>query len=177
MTPKRSTLEDTRSTLRDIIDRGEEVMSVFVEELTGSTSLREELEKTLRRATRARKTVDRNVEAVLGALNLPTRRDYTKLVEEIHSLQGAITNLNMKVDRLIATVTRNAESAPPNPSLVEVAKGFERSAPVKAASGLRAVPDSAAGQRTASAVRRLPVGKKGAAKPKKRAPRKRLARD
>lgn len=112
MTPKRTALdqhhsaprgEQQRSALRDIIDRSEEIVSVFVEELTGSGNLREELEKTVRRATRARKTVDRNLEALLGALNLPTRRDYAKLIEEIHSLQGAITNLNMKMDRLIAS--------------------------------------------------------------------------
>lgn len=149
--------------MRDIIDRGEEVVSVFVEELTGSTSLREELEKTLRRANRARKTVDRNVEAVMGALNLPTRRDYTKLLDEIHSLQGAITNLNMKMDRLIATATRSAESAMPKPLI--------KSDPATSS------PEGTAGGGVPIAARRLPAGKRRATKSKKRAARKRIARD
>lgn len=107
-----STQEEVRSALRDLLGRGEEVVNVFLEELTGSSNLREELEKTLRRANRARETVDNNMETVLGALNLPTRRDYKKLVHEIHALQGAVLNLNMKLDRLIAMATPPAAEKP-----------------------------------------------------------------
>lgn len=160
MTPKRSTLEEPRSTLREIIDRGEEVVSVFVEELTGSASLREELEKTVRRATRARKTVDRNLEAILGALNLPTRRDYAKLREEIHALQGAITNLNMKMDRLIAATSRSAESASHRPS--EIATTAD--GPARSAVGSAAPPRLAA----TAARRRKTAGKKKAVKKRHR---------
>ncbi len=114
MAAKSSATEDVRSTLRDLLDRGEEVVSVFLEELTGSTSLREELQKTVRRANLARQTVDKNLEAVLGALNLPTRRDYRRLMEEVHAVQGSITNLNMKVDRLLAAqMSDRAASAVP----------------------------------------------------------------
>lgn len=113
MAAKSSSVDDARSALRDLLGRGEEVVSVFLEELTGSSSLREELEKTLRRATMARKTVDKNLEAVLGALNLPTRSDYRRLMVELHALQGSIVNLNMKIDRLLAT---QAAARPPLPS-------------------------------------------------------------
>jgi hypothetical protein len=112
MTAKSPYGEENRSALRELIDRSEEVVSVFVEELTGSTSLREEFEKTLERATLARKTVDRNLEAILGALNLPTRRDYKRLVEEIHTLQGSILNLNMKLDRLLAASAAATANSP-----------------------------------------------------------------
>lgn len=117
MAPKSSATDEVRSTLRDFLDRGEEVVSVFLEEITGSTSLREELGKTVRRATQARKTVDKNLEAVLGALNLPTRRDYKRLVEEVHAVQGAIVNLNMKIDRLLALQTSARPSVAPTPVL------------------------------------------------------------
>jgi hypothetical protein len=172
MTPKRSALDETRSTLREIIDRGEEVVSVFVEELTGSASLREELEKTVRRATRARKTVDRNLEALLGALNLPTRRDYAKLLAEIHSLQGAIVNLNMKMDRLIAVSSRVAEPAPP--MLGESPRGAASS------SGPSPLPAGAAKRRpkpAATAVPATPGGGRGKKRTaKKRTAKKRAAR-
>ncbi len=115
MTPKGPPPDDTRSALRELIDRSEEVVGVFVEELTGSSNLRQELGKTLERANLARKTVDRNLEAVLGALNLPTRRDYMRLVEEIHALQGSIVNLNMKMDRLLAAQAA-AMAAGPKPA-------------------------------------------------------------
>ena len=105
MSSKSSASEEVRSAITELLGRGEEVVNVFVEELTGSSSLRRELSKTLRRATRAKEAVDKNVEVLLGALNLPTRRDYSQLVEELHTLQGAVVNLNMKMDRLLAMQT------------------------------------------------------------------------
>ncbi len=128
MTPKGSSPDDARSALRELIDRSEEVVNIFVEELTGSSSLRQELEKTLERANLARKTVDRNLEAVLGALNLPTRRDYRRLVDEIHALQGSVVNLNMKMDRLIAATTAAAATAAANPKPAAVGAGVSRAA-------------------------------------------------
>ncbi len=114
MATKSSNPDEVRSALAELLGRGEEVVNVFVEELTGRTSLRDELEKTMRRATRAKETVDKNMEIVLGALNLPTRRDYKRLVEEVHSLQGALVNLNMKVDRLLAAQAAVAKPAAAN---------------------------------------------------------------
>lgn len=122
-----------------MLDRGEEVVSVFLEELTGSSSLREELGKTVRRASLARKTVDKNLEAVLGALNLPTRRDYKRLVDEVHAVQGAIVNLNMKIDRLLAaqaaahTPVAVAPRAPVSPSGAGHSKPAKKRAAAKAA--------------------------------------------
>lgn len=108
---------------------------MFLEELTGSSSLREELEKTVRRATMARKTVDRNLEAVLGALNLPTRSDYRRLMTELHSLQGAIVNVNMKIDRLLAAqaAARLAPTVVPPPPAEPPARGKVRTAAKSAA--------------------------------------------
>jgi hypothetical protein len=135
MTAKSPYGEENRSALRELIDRSEEVVSVFVEELTGSTSLREEFEKTLERANLARKTVDRNLEAILGALNLPTRRDYKRLVDEIHALQGSIVNLNMKLDRLLAASAAAGANPPaafgaaPRPATSAVAADEGAAAP------------------------------------------------
>ncbi len=104
MPAKRSTNSSNRdrSPLRELLERGEEVVSVFLDEITGGASLRDELEGAVQRANRARATVDKNMEAVLSAMNLPTRRDYKRLVDEIHALQGSVVNLSMKMDRLIA---------------------------------------------------------------------------
>jgi hypothetical protein len=50
-------------------------------------------------ATKGR--VDRNVETVLGLLNLPSRGDLQRLQTKLDVLQGTLTNLSMKVDRLL----------------------------------------------------------------------------
>lgn len=180
MSPKGYYDDDARSALRELIDRSEEVVNVFVEELTGSSSLRQELGRTLERANLARKTVDRNLEAVLSALNLPTRRDYQRLVEEIHALQGSIVNLNMKIDRLLAASTRSVtsprpayESAPPTsdratrptaaPTTVEPARSPRTERPKRRAA-------------KKASVKKRPAKKGAAKKARKRAPAKKRSR-
>jgi len=122
MAPKRTESDNARSPLRDLIERGEEVVNVFLEELTGGANLRDEIEGAVVRANRARKTVDKNMEAVLAALNLPTRSDYKRLVEEIHALQGSVVNLNMKLDRLMAQTAAAAAKSAPAPPVTPAAK-------------------------------------------------------
>ena len=46
--------------------------------------------------------IDRNMQTVLGLLNVPSRADLNKLAVKLEVLQGSLTNLNLKVDRLLA---------------------------------------------------------------------------
>ena len=50
----------------------------------------------------AKGTVDRNIQTVLGLLNVPSRHDVTKLATKLEAIQGNLMNLNLKVDRLLA---------------------------------------------------------------------------
>ena len=50
--------------------------------------------------------IDRNIQTVLGLLNLPSRADLNKLATKLEVLQGSLTNLNLKVDRLLADQAR-----------------------------------------------------------------------
>jgi hypothetical protein len=50
--------------------------------------------------------IDRNMQTVLGLLNLPSRADLNKLATKLEVLQGSLTNLNLKVDRLLADRAR-----------------------------------------------------------------------
>jgi hypothetical protein len=50
--------------------------------------------------------IDRNMQMVLGLFNLPSRADINKLATRIEVLQGSLTNLNLKVDRLLAEQRR-----------------------------------------------------------------------
>ena len=49
---------------------------------------------------------DRNMQTVLGLLNLPSRADINKLATKLEVLQGSLTNLNLKVDKLLADRAR-----------------------------------------------------------------------
>jgi hypothetical protein len=42
------------------------------------------------------------MQTVLRLLNVPSRADLNRLVTKVEALQGALVNLSLKVDRLIA---------------------------------------------------------------------------
>jgi hypothetical protein len=102
MASKPSARSEARSMLSGLYERGEEVVSVFLEELTRSPRVRDQLGKTVERAVDAKRRVDRNMQSILSALNVPSRADYNRVLAKIDVLQGSITNLSMKVDRLLA---------------------------------------------------------------------------
>jgi hypothetical protein len=91
---------------------GEERIGQFAEEMLGNPRVRDALAGAFRRAARTKGQVDRNMEMLLAALNVPTRRDFDKLYTKVEALQGSIVNLSIKLDRLAAQ--RDAElKAPP----------------------------------------------------------------
>jgi hypothetical protein len=56
----------------------------------------------LERAFAAKGRVDRNMQALLGLLNLPSHADLARIVTKLEVIQGSLVNLNLKVDRLLA---------------------------------------------------------------------------
>ena len=50
--------------------------------------------------------IDRNMQTLLGLLNVPSRSDINRLATKLEVLQGSLTNLNLKVDRLLADRAR-----------------------------------------------------------------------
>ena len=59
--------------LAGLVGRGEEVFGVFLEELGKNPRVREQVGKTLERAVDAKRAVDKNMQTVLSALNVPSR--------------------------------------------------------------------------------------------------------
>lgn len=56
----------------------------------------------LQKAIETKGQMDRNMQTVLGLLNIPSRADVRKLQTKLDALQGSLVNLNLKVDRLMA---------------------------------------------------------------------------
>src|SRR5262249_46449367 len=59
--------------------------------------------------------IDRNMQTLPGLLNLPSPADVNKLATKLEVLQGSLTNLNLKVDRLLADGARPRRRRPPKP--------------------------------------------------------------
>ncbi|MFN8644290.1 MAG: hypothetical protein U0802_22510 [Candidatus Binatia bacterium] len=111
MPAKTSPRSQAKTLVSSLLERGEEVLGVFLEELGGNQRVQQRLGRTLSRAADAKRAVDQNLQTVLAALNLPSRADYKKLMAKIEALEGGLVNLGMKLDRLLAQ--REASAPPP----------------------------------------------------------------
>lgn len=99
-----------------LVGAGEERLGQFAEEILSSPHVTEALAGALRRAARTKGQVDRNMQAVLSALNLPTRGDLARVVNKVEALQGSLVNINIKLDRLLAERDAAKRAAAPKPS-------------------------------------------------------------
>jgi len=92
--------------------RGEERLAEVVHELIRNRAFTDAVALAVRRAAEAKGQIDRNLQVLLGLLNVPTRADYHKLVAKIETLQGSLVNVNMKLDRLLAAQHRRPARSP-----------------------------------------------------------------
>jgi hypothetical protein len=91
-----------RTILSWIVETGETRLMQFAEELLTNPRMADAFSAALQRAAHTKGQVDRNMQILLGLLNLPSKADYNRLLSKIESLQGSLVNLNIKVDRLLA---------------------------------------------------------------------------
>lgn len=91
-----------RTMLSWIVEMGEARLVQLAEELLSNRQMAETFSGALQRAARTKGQVDRNMQMLLGLLNMPSKADYNRLLSKIESLQGSLVNLNIKLDRLLA---------------------------------------------------------------------------
>ena len=125
--------EDDRSIFQRLIELGEGQVKGLLEEVMSSPRFAEVAGKTLQQAMATKGKVDRNMQTILGLLNLPSKADYKKLSTKIEALQGSLVNLNIKLDRIIAQ--QNGKGG--------VAKRVQRPKPKPAAPQQTSVPNRA----------------------------------
>jgi hypothetical protein len=88
--------------LRRLFGFGEEALARLAEELLANPRVADAFSQALQKAIEAKGRVDRNMQTVLGLLNLPSRADLTRILTKLEAIQGSLVNLNLKVDRLMA---------------------------------------------------------------------------
>lgn len=96
-----------------LVGAGEERLGQFAEEILSSPHVTDALAGALRRAAQTKGQVDRNMQALLSALNLPTRGDLNRVVNKVEALQGSLVNVNIKLDRLLAAQAAAKAASPP----------------------------------------------------------------
>jgi len=85
-----------------IVEMGEARLLQFAEELLSNPKMADAFSAALQRAAKTKGQVDRNMQMLLGLLNMPSKADYNRLLSKIEALQGSLVNVNIKLDRLLA---------------------------------------------------------------------------
>jgi len=95
----------------------EEGISSFFNEVMANEALRRRLGRAGESFLANKRTFDRNVETILDFVNLPSKRDFRELKSRLDHLNGQLTNLNMKIDRMLAgaEAARGGKESPARP--------------------------------------------------------------
>jgi len=89
--------------LKRLYGLGEEKLGRFAEDLLANPRVTDAFSAAFRKALETKGRVDRNLQTILALLNLPSRADLNRLITKLEAIQGNLVNLNLKVDRLLAT--------------------------------------------------------------------------
>ena len=94
--------KEDKSLFEKLYEASEEQATRFAKDVASHPSFSSMMERALHNAMEAKGKIDKNVNQLLGLLNVPSKSDYNKLLAKIETIQGSLVNLNIKIDRLIA---------------------------------------------------------------------------
>ena len=88
-------------------------LSRLAEDLLSRPLFAQALAGALKKGLETKGQIDRNVQTLLSLLNLPSRADLNRLLTKLEIIQGNLTNLSLKVDRLEAAQRRASKPRKP----------------------------------------------------------------
>ena len=97
--------------LKRLCGLGEAAVGRVVEELLSNPQLADGVGFVFRKVFEVKARFDRTMQTALGLLNLPSRSDLGRVLTKLEAIQGSLVNLNLKVDRLLATHPPRRRSA------------------------------------------------------------------
>jgi|GEM_PF-3330765 len=100
MTKQRSSTSSDKTVFGWVSDVAERVGVDRVGTYFGVERVSSALGEAMQGAARTKARVDRNLEVLFTLANLPSKRDYQSLQTKLDTLQGALMNLNRKLDDL-----------------------------------------------------------------------------
>ena len=103
--------KEEKSLFEKLYEASEEQVSRFAKEAVSHPSFSSVMERALRNVLETKGKVDKNVDYFLNFINVPSKSDYNKLLAKVETLQGSLVNLNIKVDRLLASLEKSKSSS------------------------------------------------------------------
>lgn len=103
-------MSDRRGIFGRLVAAGHGMANNFTEELMSNPKFGMMLGSAVARIQNSKENLDRNLQFVFNSLNVPTRRDYSSLLGKIDKMNQAVSDLEMRIDDLIAASERLASS-------------------------------------------------------------------
>lgn len=104
--------ESSENVWQWLVEQGEDAVSQVTSDVLRNPRVTEALAGALRRAAQTKGELDKNLERILGAMNVVTRSDHENLLRKVEALQGSLVNINIKLDRLLAERESKKQPAP-----------------------------------------------------------------
>ena len=82
------------------------MLQKLAEEILKQPMFAQALATAFQKGLETKGRVDRNIQTVLGLLNLPSKADITRLNAKIEVLQGTIGNLSRQLEKMVAADER-----------------------------------------------------------------------
>jgi len=92
----------SKPSIRKILEAGEEKITEITNQVLDGSKMISNLDKAFDVTRETREKLDKGVQQILNAMNLPTLADLETLSKRIESLNGKLVSLSLQVDRLIA---------------------------------------------------------------------------
>lgn len=93
-------MSDMKGLQQKLLNLGTEKIQELVGELMKNEKFQSAAARATGQALLAKGRFDKNMQLVLGLLNVPSRKDFQRLNDKIESLNGKIGSLSAKLDKL-----------------------------------------------------------------------------
>lgn len=104
-------MSEEKTLFERLYEAGEENLTRLAKEILAHPTFAAAMEKAFRNAAATKGKIDRNMSALLGIFNIPSKGDYTALLAKVEAIQGSLVNIHMKLDRILAGQEQRAKSA------------------------------------------------------------------
>lgn len=94
-------MAEKESLFQRLKQKGEKKFSEITNEILSNPRFASALGKAIQLAMQTKGKMDKNVQAILGSMNVPTRDDYDRLAERINALSKSVGEIELRVEKLI----------------------------------------------------------------------------
>ena len=94
------------SLFKKLKDKGEQKITEMTNEILNNPRFASALGKAIQTAMETKGKIDKNMQTVLGAMNVPTRDDYDRIAERINAISKTVSELEIRVEKLVAELEK-----------------------------------------------------------------------